>query len=301
MRKLISTALLSVLTACTAATDPTAPPTTPSGPPVSTPSVPTPTPSTPVAVATTGTRTVTVYTLVTFRGSTMLAPERRSVPRTPAIARAALESMVRGRILDPDHRSPWPRDARILGITIRSGTAIVDWSAEVLEASVGSTEETLGIQQALYTLLRLNAGVRRLELRVEGKTRGTASNGRRIEDWWGHVGLQDQPFSPMDHVEASIAVWAPIDGTRVGRRLIAEGEASTFEANVGIRLRNAAGRVVRSTSTTATAGPPERGSWRIVLSLTGLAPGRYTFEAYEASAKDGSVTFAETRVVTITS
>jgi hypothetical protein len=64
----------------------------------------------------------------------------------------------------------------------------------VLTAKVGAEAEAYGIQSVVYTLTDLPR-IEKVRFTVEGRDSGTASNGRTIEDWWGHVGLSGQPFS----------------------------------------------------------------------------------------------------------
>src|SRR5262245_7944288 len=143
--------------------------------------------------AATGTMQVKVYYLVSFGSKTHLAPERHRVAKTSAVAKAALEELVHGDAQDPDHSTPYPHAATINSVTITGGVATVDWSADVLDASVGAEAESLGIQSVVYTLTEFST-IKSVRFTVEGKDRGTASNGRSIEDWWGHVGLAGQPW-----------------------------------------------------------------------------------------------------------
>lgn len=251
----------------------------------------------PPATVSPETTTTTVYFLIDSEGRTWLAPERHRVPSAD-VPQGAVEALVRGDTQDPDHFSPYPRGARVLSVLVSDGTATVDWSAEVLEASVGAAVESLAIQAVVWTLTEFS-GVERVRLTVEGRAAGEASNGRVIEDWWGHVGLAGQPFTRAESFEVlePITVWAPLDGARVeGGSIEVEGEATTFEANVLLRLKDAAGRLVLATSTTAAEGAPGRGAFRTTVSFTSPpAPETWTLEAVETSPEDGRDTFVETR------
>lgn len=266
---------------------------------------PTPT-STPIATAPASptapaTREVTIYYLIGSGTDLWLAPERHRVPVTTRIATRALEELVHGTAQDPDHFTPFPNKARINSVTIANGVATVDWSAEVLEASAGSTTESLGIQSVVWTLTEFTS-IRRVRFTVEGKDRGAASNGRTIEDWWGHVTLSGQPWDrdPAIDVLEPITLWTPLDGARSTGTLELTGEASTFEANVGIVLRDAAGREVVRTSTTAAEGAPGRGEFSKTITFTLPASRQtWTLEVFETSAKDGSITFLEDRKIEI--
>ncbi|MGH2705038.1 MAG: GerMN domain-containing protein [Actinomycetota bacterium] len=139
-------------------------------------------------------RQVNVYHLTEKDGKLLLIREVHEVVATPRIATAALEELVHESSHRPDHTSPFPRSAQILSVTISDGAATVDWSAEVLDAQVGADAESLGIQAAVWTLTEFPT-IRRVRFTVEGRDAGVASNGRRIEDWWGHFGLRGQPWA----------------------------------------------------------------------------------------------------------
>jgi germination protein M len=253
------------------------------------------------APAATGSTQVTVYYLVSFDGKLRLAPERHRVVETRAVAKAAMEELVHGRVQDPDHSSPYPRSAKINSVRIANAVATVDWSAEVLTAGVGAGAESLGIQAAVYTLTEFPS-IAKVRFTVEGKERGTASNGRAIEDWWGHVGLAGQPWDrdPAIEVLEPVTLYTPLDGSASAGTIRVTGEASVFEATVGIILRDGSGRIVRQTSAMADEGAPGRGAFSTTVAFTPPASRQtWTLQAFEASAKDGSITFMEDRAIVV--
>ncbi|MFY9586614.1 MAG: GerMN domain-containing protein [Actinomycetota bacterium] len=259
------------------------------------------TPASSTPTASPGTTRVTIYYLASGTSRAYLAPERHTIARTPAIAKAALAELVHGTAQDPDHTTPFPSTATINAVTISNKVATVDWSAEVLTASAGAETEKLGIQSIVYTLTEFPT-ITKVRFTVEGKASGTASNGRAIEDFWGHEGLIGQPWDrdPQIDVLAPITLWTPLDGSRSDGTLKLTGEASTFEANVGIILRNAAGKVVKQTSTTASIGAPDRGTYSAMITFAPPAGAQtWTLEVSEDSAKDGSVVFRETRSIRV--
>jgi len=246
---------------------------------------------------------VTIYYLVDSAGRMWLAPERREVPDQPRISMGALEELIHGTPQDPDHVSVIPDEARILDLVIRHGVATVDWSAEVLEASMGGEGEALGIQSIVWTLTEFPS-VERVRFTVEGEAEGPASNGRLIEDWWGHVGLYDQPFRRAEAIEVlePITVWRPLDGDAVGPSFIVEGEASTFEANVQVRIFDQAGDLVQEAFATATEGGPRRGSFRQEIRIQDPPKSVETWrlEAYETNQETGEDFFVESRDIEVT-
>lgn len=248
------------------------------------------------------TTTVTIYYLIDSEGRMWLAPERHEVPDQARIGRAALEELISGEAQDPDHFTPIPPDTEVLDLTIEDGLATVDWSAEVLEASVGAESESLGIQSVVWTLTEFQT-VDAVQFTVEGEGEGEASNGRVIEDWWGHVGLGDQPFTRAESFEVlePITVWTPVDGAEVGTEFVVEGEACTFEANVPIRIFDEAGDHVQTEVTTALSACPDRGKFtlEIVIEDPPTSPETWRIEAYESSAETGEDTFIESREIVV--
>jgi hypothetical protein len=70
-----------------------------------------------------------------------------------------------------------------------------------------------------------------------------------------------------------------------------------FEAHVGLRVRDASGRVVVQTWTTASCGTGCRGTFEKTLALPDTLLGDIVIEAFAPSAKDGSdMHRVETRV-----
>ena len=82
----------------------------------------------------------------------------------------------------------------LLAVTISGGVATVDWSQEVLGATVPADEEALGIQSVVWTLTEFPS-IDSVRFTVEGRDRGQVASGRLIENWWGHVGLGAQPWT----------------------------------------------------------------------------------------------------------
>ena len=290
MKRTIALALCALSTAA-CATTPT--PRSENTPPATSP----PTPSSTGSPS--GSMTATVYYLVSFPPSFSLAPERHSVAKTAAAARAALEELVHGTPQDPDHSTPFPKASTINSVTVSNGVATVDWSAEVLDASVGAKVEALGIQSAVYTLSEFGS-ITKVRFTVEGMDHGRASNGRPIEDWWGHVGLATQPWDrdAANDVLEPISLFSPIDGATSQGRISLAGEASVFEATVAILLRDASGKVIKDTFAMASAGAPDRGAFSKTITFTLPAtPETWTLQVFERSAEDGSVRFMEDRSI----
>jgi len=134
--------------------------------------------------------------------------------------------------------------------------------------------------------------VKRVVVAVEGRTSGAVA-GRSLEEFWGVAPGRALTRDPTVRL-APIALVDPGPGTVVkGGRLVVTGEASVYEGNVSLRLRDGAGRVVAQGYTTAATAAPGRGAFSGALTFT--APGqaqRWTLEVFEVSAADGSIVYA---------
>ncbi|HEY8201022.1 MAG TPA: GerMN domain-containing protein [Actinomycetota bacterium] len=136
---------------------------------------------------------VSAWFLADRGGQIWLAQELRTVPDDARIPQAAVEQVLGG----PRVKSlftPFPDGTRVRSVTVDGSVATVDFDARVLAASVGTEAEAYGIQSIVYTLTDLPP-IEKVRFTVEGRDSGTASNGRPIQDWWGHVGLSGQPFT----------------------------------------------------------------------------------------------------------
>lgn len=207
-----------------------------------------------------------------------LVREERVVPQTKQVAQAAVE------ILINDEKSIFPSDTKVLDITIEKGLATVDFSKEVLHNSnVGSTGEALGIQSVVNTLTEF-PNIEKVAFQVEGSAEGP------VRDWWGHIGLYDQPFTrDLSRVyEPAIWVTHPSESQVVGIPLLIKGSARVYEGTVQIRLSDNSGTVLAESTATASEGPPGRGDFETSLKFNPPSEGKGTLEVYWVSPKDGS-------------
>jgi hypothetical protein len=79
-----------------------------------------------------------------------------------------------------------------------------------------------------------------------------------------------------------------IDAVEIANPLVVTGHARTFENNVALRVRNAAGKVIAETFTTSTGDAGQRNPYRSTIWLTREPGAKVTVEALEYSARDGS-------------
>ncbi len=223
-----------------------------------------------------------VYYLKMTAQDAYLVREVHRIPKPEDPYRAAVQELITGTPSTPGAQRVLPSGARVLGVTVTGGTATVNFSREVLHANAGASGEALGIASIVNTLTEL-PGVERVSFMVEGKL------DEETMDWWGHVGLYEQPFKrDLSKVyEPAIWVTRPLPGQKVGFPLEVRGSARVFEGTVNLRLVEEGGRVLAETFATATTGAPGRGDFSAVLSPPAPVAGRGRLEVFWISPEDG--------------
>lgn len=212
-----------------------------------------------------------------------LVREVHEVPYTSTPAKAALEELIHSKPLTKGAAKILPADTKIIGINISEGTAIIDFSREVLKANVGSELEAFGIQSIVNTLTEFPS-IKEVSFKVEGKL------DQQTMDWWGHVGLYEQPFKrDLSRVyEPAIWVTSPQPGQNVKSPLIIQGSAMVFEGTVQVQLLDPDKKLLAQGYTTATEGAPGRGDFSLSLEFTSPAAKSGRLEVFSVSPKDGS-------------
>jgi germination protein M len=225
---------------------------------------------------------IAVYYLKDNGKEAYLVREVHTLPKTDRVAQAALSELISGTPVTEDAYRVLPDGTKILGIKIEDGLATVDFSKEVLYANVGSAGEALGIDSIVNTLTEFPT-IRKVSFTVEG----SAQNGM---DWWGHVGLYEQPFSRNLNMVREPAIWViyPAAGDKLASGFKLTGSAMVFEATVNYRLKDAAGNILAEGFTTASVGAPDRGDFEKLIAFSPSSAGAGQLEVFWASAKDGS-------------
>ncbi|MDQ0286314.1 hypothetical protein J2Z49_001428 [Desulfofundulus luciae] len=226
-----------------------------------------------------------VYYVKSTGQESYLVREIHQIPPTKDPALAAIRELISGEPSTPGAMRILPSNTKVLGVTVKDGLATVNFSREVLEhPSAGAEGEALGIQSVVNTLTEFPE-IRQVSFQVEGKV------DERTRDWWGHVGLYDQPFRrDLSRVyEPAIWVTHPTPEQVVGVPLLVKGSARVFEGTVNARLVDSQGNVLVSAHTTATRGAPGRGDFEMRLNFNPPQDGKGILEVYSISARDGSV------------
>jgi len=238
------------------------------------PSPPPPASEQPLAVA--------VYYLKVSEQDEYLVREVHHIPYATDSIRAAAQEAVSGQPLTKGAELVFPSGTKILGVKVENGLATVNFSREVLKANQGSEGEALAIQSMVNTLTEFPE-IRAVSFQVEGRL------DNRTKDWWGHVGLYDQPFQRnlAKVYEPRIWVTHPAENQVVGFPLLVKGSAMVFEGTVNIRLLDETGKKLAEGIATATEGMG-RGDFEYRLTYQPPSPGQGKLEVLWFSPKDGS-------------
>ena len=153
---------------------------------------------------------------------------------------------------------------------------------EVLRANVGSSGEVLGIASIVNTLTEFPS-IQKVSFTVDGQA-------AKAMDWWGHVGLSEQPFKrDLSNVnEPTIWVTSPVNGQIVTSPVEISGSARVFEATVSFRIKDEQGNTLAQGFATASKGAPDRGDFKGQLDFKPIGTGKGQIEVFEVSMKDGS-------------
>jgi germination protein M len=210
-----------------------------------------------------------------------LVPTLREVPETTAVARAAMETLLRGEILSDYSRlaTAIPAGTRLLGLSIRDGIATVDLSRE-FESGGGSASAFYRLGQVVYTLTQFPT-VRAVLFQVEGKTVTTfGSEGIVLEG--------PQARDDFEDLLPSIFVDRPAYGAAIGNPARLTGNANVFEASFRIAILDGSGRTLVDDHAMATCGTGCRGTFDVTLRYTVARAQWGTLRVFYGSAQDGS-------------
>ncbi len=225
-----------------------------------------------------------VYYVKMTEKDAYLVRETHQVPHTVEVAKAALEELINVDPTTPGAMRVLPPATKIRGISIRDGLATVDFSREVLRANVGASGEVLGIQSIANTLTEL-PGIQKVSFLVEGKIN------QETRDWWGHVGLYDQPFSRDLSKVYEPAAWViqPEPGRKISSPLEVRVSVRVFEGTVNARLVDNAGQLVAEASKTTDLSTKSREEFVISMPFNAASPGQGVLEVVWKSQKDDKI------------
>jgi hypothetical protein len=190
------------------------------------------------------------------RGEELVSVKRTYEP-TPRVATAAIEALLSGptkaeRVSGFD--SAIPAGTRLLGISIKSGVAVIDLTSEY-QSGGGSLSMQVRLGQVVYTLTQFPT-VKRVSFRLDGTP---------VDVFSSEGIVLSKPVGRGDYKDLLpvIVVSLPAAGSRITSPVTVSGSANVFEANVTVKVLDANGRVVGSTFTTATCGTGCRGTYSV--------------------------------------
>jgi hypothetical protein len=258
----------------------------PSASAVSTPSAiptgvqPTPAPTATPAPSPAGTTIVRAYFyLGSFTGSGGLVPVLREIPKTTAVASAAMRALLAGPSATelaarPAMYTDVPSGTRLLGISIANGVATVDLSSEFAAGSGTSAAGQLA--QVTYTLTQFST-VRQVRFRLDGS--GTTFGGT-IGDAVSRADFYDQL--------PAIFVDRPAWDAAAGNPAKVSGVANVFEATFRIQIRGASGGLLADQQVMASCGTGCWGTFSASVPYTVTKAQWGTLRVFDLSAKDGT-------------
>jgi len=178
-------------------------------------------------------------------------PVAREVPRTQAVAAAALAELAKG---------PTEVERRDLSLA----SAVQDSGSVTIENGVAHVSGSMsGLAQLVYTMTQFPT-VEAVEV-----------NGKR----YTRAYFEDE--TPI------IAVESPLPFQHVTSPLRATGTANTFEATFDYDLVDSSGKVVATHFVTATSGNGQRGTFDFTVRFPDAKPGLGKLVVYERSAANG--------------
>lgn len=204
-------------------------------------------------------------------------------PSQPVLA--ALTHAVEGDPLDPDYRSLWPDGADIneVGVGAKVLTVNIDGVPADRPAGMSEREAELAVQQVVYTAQAAH-GRGRIPVMLEINHKGPSTTvlGVDTSEWL--------PNAPVTETLSLMNITAPREGVEVSGGFTATGVNNGFEAWVGWQVLDAEGKVVTDGFGMAKGSSQVNRlfPWRVEVDLGGIAPGTYTFRAYNDDPTGGA-------------
>jgi hypothetical protein len=228
-------------------------------------------------------------------GTEGLVPVLREVPKTRAVATAAMHALLAGPTStesgEREITSAVPAGSRLLGLRVENGIATVDLSRE-FESGGGSMSIFVRLGQVVYTLTQFPT-VDNVLFEIEGQPVTVfSSEGIVLDGPIGRDAYADQ--LPVIYVDR------PAFGAALGNPARITGSANTFEATFMITLLDGTGARIVETHAMATCGTGCRGTFDVTIPYTVTEAGWGTLRVWESSARDGSAQFVREYPVWLT-
>jgi hypothetical protein len=206
----------------------------------------------------------------------------REIPGTKSVATAAVNALLAGPTTAEAGRSistSVPDGSQLLGLSIASGVATVDLSAE-FESGGGSASVLTRLGQMVYTLTQFPT-VKSVVFQIEGETKTVFSSEGVV---------LDKPATRADYIDLLPAIWVdrPAFNAAIGNPAHVTGTANVFEATFRIAILDGSGKTLADEQAMATCGTGCRGTFDVSIPYA-VAKAQYgTVRVYDLSAKDGT-------------
>ena len=223
------------------------------------------------------------YVLSGEPGVEGLIPYLFDVPKSPAVATAAMNALLAGSAVQRDGYAPIftaiPAGTKLLGLTIDRGVATVDLSGEFASGG-GSASSQYRLAQVTYTLTQFPT-VSSVLFKVDGE----------VVSVFGSEGIVlDGPQARDDFEEQLPAIFVdrPASGASIGNPARVAGNSNVFEATFRIAILDHEGRTLVDEMAMATCGTGCRGTFDETYDYNVSAAQWGTLRVYAGSAVDGS-------------
>jgi len=174
-----------------------------------------------------------------------------------------------------------PTGTVLLGLTINNGVATANMN-KTFKSGGGSLSMMSRLAQVVYTLTQFST-VHEVAFQLDGTT---------VTTFGGEGLILTSPLGRLDSsltsVLPNILLETPAVGDSVHSPLHVSGISNTFEATYNVELIDSTGKVVLSTSGTASAGTGTWGTFDAAIPYKTTASGIGQLKVYSVSAKDGS-------------
>jgi hypothetical protein len=185
---------------------------------------------------------------------------KRTVPRTPAVATAAVRLLLAGPNAAERAagvRTAIPAATRLRGISLRNGTATIDVSGG-FAAPAAHAQIRTRLAELVYTATQFPT-VKRVRLEVAGSA-VTSIAGAPVP----------QPAERRDFLRRlpAVLVNRPAIGAHVPATVTVAGTADVFEGALTVRVINERGRLLARRHITASCGTGCRGRYSVALPYT---------------------------------
>lgn len=225
------------------------------------------------------------FFLGSFTDNTGLVPVLREVPRTQAVASAAITALLEGPIAAelgarPAMYTVVPDGTRLLGLRITDGIATVNLSRE-FESGGGSMSIFGRLAQVVYTLTQFPT-VTGVSFELDGQP---------VTVFGGEGVILDGPVSRDDYQDdqlPEIFVDRPAWGAAAGNPLRVTGMTRVFEATFQVQLIDAKGGILDSEMVMATCGTGCWGTFDVTIAYDVASPQWGTLRVFDYSARDGA-------------